>query len=119
MAADQGVNEAPQSPRSTASPSISMMVGRPLPNCQPYVRNIPRHFGVGTITFDVESGQHASVAAGWFSSSKASDVKDAFVTATSYVQATSEELEAVFGMDRDKRASVINAKLRERAKFLP
>ena len=83
----------------------------------PREQNIPRHYGVGTITFHVDPEQNASLAEGWFSSSNASDVKEAFVTATSYVRATSEELEALNGTDRDKRASVINAKLRDRVKF--
>jgi hypothetical protein len=60
---------------------------------------------------------HPSLRAGSHHQSSASDVKDAVARATTYVRATSEELEALHGMDRDKRASVINAKLRDRVKF--
>jgi hypothetical protein len=83
----------------------------------PRKQNIPRYYGIGTITFRVDAKQNAPLAEGWFSSSSASDVKDAVATATTYVRATSEELEALHGTDCDKRASVINTRLSDRAKF--
>jgi hypothetical protein len=83
----------------------------------PRAQNIPRYYGIGTITFRVDAKRNASGAAGWFSSTSVSDVKDAVAKATTYVRATAEEVEAVHGSDPDKRASVIKAKLRDRTKF--
>jgi len=83
----------------------------------PREQRIPRYFGVGEITFRAGADETPSTAEGWFSSSRTSDVKDAFAKATIYARATSEEVDVFRGTDHDNRVALIKTKLSDRAKF--
>lgn len=75
---------------------------------------IPRFFGVGEITFRPATNATVSSGEGWFSTSSSSDTKDALMKSTVYFRASSEEIEILKGMDRDKRVSLLQAKLADR-----
>ena len=70
--------------------------------------------GVGEITFHSAAGAAVSRGEGWFSSSRLSDVRDAFRRSAVYVRASSEEVAILQGTDRDKQASLVQTKLDDR-----
>jgi hypothetical protein len=79
----------------------------------PREQAIPRYFGVGEITFHPATGEPASRGEGWFSTSR-SDVREVLTKSTVCVRASSDEVAVLQGADRDKRASLVQAKLEER-----
>jgi hypothetical protein len=80
----------------------------------PREQNVPRYFGVGKITFHLETGNAASRGEGWYAASKWSDVRDTFIKSTMYTRGSAEEVAILQDKDRDKRVSVIHTKLRDR-----
>lgn len=78
---------------------------------------IPQYFGVGEIAFRSEAGSTWFRGEGWFSSSKAADVRDALTKSTVYVRATPEEIAILQGTDRDNRSALIHAKLADGDEF--
>ena len=76
--------------------------------------NLPHYFGVGEIHFRPSIDEMAFRGEGWFSSSRSSDVKEALTKSTVYVRASTEEIATMQSTARDKRVSLIQAKLTER-----
>jgi hypothetical protein len=77
----------------------------------PREQGIPRYFGLGEITFHAATSEGRSGGEGWFLSSSSSNVTDAVAKSTVYVRASSEELTILYGTAREKRASLLQAKL--------
>ena len=78
---------------------------------------IPTFFGTGRIAFRDKAGGIAITADGWFSTSSSADPKNTLQKSTMYARANADELAIMRGTDHDKRAALIQAKLKERQKL--
>jgi hypothetical protein len=78
---------------------------------------IPTFFGTGRISFRDKSGGIAITAEGWFSTSSSADAKNTLQKSTMYTRASADDVSTMRGGDHDKRAALIQTKLKEREKL--
>lgn len=78
---------------------------------------VPQYFGVGEIVFRSETDGVASGGEGWYSQSRFTAVKESLTKSTVCVRASADEVATMQGAARDKRASLVQAKLAERDQF--
>ena len=83
----------------------------------PRDRAIPTFFGTGRIVFRDRASGVASTADGWFSTSSSADATNTIQKSTMYTRPSADELSVMRGADHDKRAALIQAKLKEREKL--
>jgi hypothetical protein len=81
-------------------------------------QGIPRHFGVGEITFNAKKETLATKGEGWYSTSNAADVTDSQTKSTLYFRASTSDLVVMRGADGAKRASLVQSKLLQRRELL-
>ena len=79
---------------------------------------MPRHLGVGEVTFNAKPDTLASKGEGWYTTTNAADVTDSQEKAALYFRATTSDLVLMRGADAAKRASLVQSKLLERRGLL-